>query len=170
VQRLERAISEAIAAAPPALQHVVRALQALRGVSLIAAVTIATETDRLTRFATARQLMGYSGLVPSEHSSGARIRQGGITKTGNSHLRRIVVEAAWAYRHRPAIGETLRKRQVGLSPAVLAIAWKAQHRLHARFRRLAARGKSRQHVVTAVARELLGFVWAIGREVSPAPA
>ena len=99
--------------------------------------------------------MSYSGTVASEHSSGDRIRRGGITKTGNAHLRRIVIEAAWAYRHRPAGGRALLKRQQPVSEEVKAIAWKAQHRLHARYRTLTARGKSKQQVVTAVGRELL---------------
>jgi len=111
---------------------------------------------------TPRQLMGYSGAVAAEASSGARPRRGGITKTGNAHLRRIVIEAAWAYRYRPSIGPTLRKRQATLPEDVKEIAWKAQHRLHARYRVLMARGKCKQQVVTAVGRELLGFIWAIG--------
>ena len=94
-----------------------------------------------------------------------RIRRGGITKTGNAHLRRIVIEAAWAYRHRPARGRALLKRQQPVSEEVKAIAWKAQHRLHSRYRTLTARGKSKQQVVTAVGRELLGFIWAIGTTV-----
>ena len=106
--------------------------------------------------------MSYSGTVASEHSSGDRIRRGGITKTGNAHLRRIVIEAAWAYRHRPARGRALLKRQQPVSAEVKAIAWKARHRLHARYRTLTARGTSKQQVVTAVGRELLGFIWAIG--------
>ncbi len=106
--------------------------------------------------------MGYSGAVASEHSSGPHRRRGGITKTGNAHLRRIVIEAAWAYRHRPAIGGTLRTRQEGLSEEVKALAWKAQHRLHGRYARLLAKGKAPTQVVTAIARELLGFIWAIG--------
>lgn len=106
--------------------------------------------------------MGYSGAVPREDSSGERTRRGGITKTGNAHLRRVVVEAAWAYRYRPALGPTLRKRQAALDQDVKEIAWKAQYRLHARYRGLTARGKCKQHVVTAVGRELLGFIWAIG--------
>jgi transposase len=101
-----------------------------------------------------------------EDSSGERTRRGGITKTGNAHLRRIVIEAAWAYRHRPAVGTALRKRQATASVEVKAIAWKAQHRLHARYRALTARGKCKQHVVTAVGRELLGFIWAIGVHVA----
>jgi transposase len=106
--------------------------------------------------------MGYSGMSAREASSGPRTRRGGITKTGNAHLRRIVIEAAWAYRHRPAVGSRLRKRQATLSEEVKAIAWKAQRRLHARYRTLLDRGKCRQHAVTAMGRELLGFVWAIG--------
>jgi transposase len=139
-----------------------KSLQALRGIAKVAAVTIVAEVGRLSRFAHARRLMGYSGAVASEHSSGSRIRRGSITKTGNAHLRRIVVEAAWAYRHQPGIGGALRRRHAPLSEPVKAIAWKAQHRLHQRYRRLLGRGKSKQQVVTAIARELLGFIWAIG--------
>ena len=106
----------------------------LRGVAEISAVTIVVEVGPLTRFATARQLMGYSGAVPREDSSGARTRRGAITKTGNAHLRRVVGEAAWAYRGRPAVGPGIRKRQEGVSAEVKAIAWKAQHRLSARYR------------------------------------
>jgi transposase len=119
------------------------------------------EVGELSRFARPRQLMGYSGAVSSEHSSGKKLRRGAITKAGNSHLRRIVGEAAWSYKHRPAIGAGLRKRQEGLSEEVKAIAWKAQHRLHSRYRRLLGKGKIKQQVVTALGRELLGFIWAI---------
>src|SRR5437016_4387194 len=118
-----------------------------------------------SRCAKPRQLMGYSGAVASEHSSGPHTRRGGITKTGNAHLRRIVIEAGWAYRHRPAIGGTLRTRQAGLSEEIKAIAWKAQHRLHARYTRLIGKGKAPPQVVTAIGRELLGFIWAIGVHV-----
>ena len=103
--------------------------------------------------------------MASENSSGERQRRGGITKTGNAHLRRVVVEAAWAYRHRPAIGLTLRKRQENLSEEVKEMAWKAQHRLHARYGKLVAKGKNKGVVVTAIGRELLGFIWAIGVQV-----
>jgi transposase len=109
--------------------------------------------------------MGYAGVVSREDSTGTRIRRGGITKTGNAHVRRIVGEAAWAYQHRPAIYGALRKRQVGQSDEVKALAWKAQQRLCGRYRKLAGKGKPHQKVVTAVARELLGFVWAIGVHV-----
>jgi len=162
IERLERAIDEAVEVVPAPMRAVIEALQALRGIAMVSAVTIVAEVGELSRFARPRQLMGYSGAVPSEHSSGGKTRRGCITKTGNSHLRRIVGEAAWAYRHRPAVGAALRKRQEGLSEEVKAMAWKAQHRLHRRYRRLAARGKAHQKVVTAVARELLGFIWAIG--------
>jgi transposase len=162
IVRLERALDEAVEAAPAPMRAVIEALQALRGIAQVAAATIVAEVGKLSRFARARHLMGYSGAVASEHSSGPRVRHGGITKTGNAHLRRIVVEAAWTYRHRPAVGGALRRRQAGQSEAVKAIAWKAQHRLHNRYRRLLGRGKSKQQVVTAVARELLGFIWAIG--------
>ena len=162
IVRLDHAIEEAVTTAPPAMQAVIAALQALSGVARVTAVTVVAEVGELSRFARATQLMGYSGLAAREHSSGTRIRRGGITKTGNAHLRRIAIEAAWAYRHRPAVSGALKKRQATLSPEVTALGWKAQHRLHARYYRLLGRGKCPQQVVTAVARELLGFVWAIG--------
>lgn len=168
IERLERAIDQAVTTAPEQMRAVIGALQALRGIAQVSAVTIVAEVGTLSRFARPRQLMGYSGAVASEDSSGTRIRRGAITKTGNAHLRRIIVEAAWAYRHRPAVGPTLRKRQATLDAGVTAIAWKAQHRLHARYQRLTARGKSPQSAVTAVGRELLGFIWAIGVAVEGA--
>jgi transposase len=165
IERLERAIDDAVKAAPEQMRTVIEALQALRGIALISAATIVTEAGELSRFPNPRQLMGYSGAVASEDSTGERTRRGGITKTGNAHLRRVVIEAAWAYRYRPAVGAALRRRQAGLSPEVKAIAWKAQHRLHARYRHLTMKGKCPQEVVTAVGRELLGFIWAIGVKV-----
>ena len=162
IARLEKALNDAVKAAPERMRHVIEALQALRGIAQVSAATIVAEVGELSRFATPRQLMGYSGAVSSEHSSGERTQRGPITKTGNAHLRRIIIEAAWAYRHRPGIGATLRKRQATLSPAVNEIAWKAQHRLHARYRHLTMKGKCKQEAVTAVGRELLGFIWAIG--------
>jgi transposase len=170
IGRLEQALDEAIAAAPPTMQAVIAALQALRGVARLTAATVVAETGPLTRFPTARALMGYGGFGVREASSGAHTWRGGITKTGNAHLRRVAGEAAWAYRCRPAVGPALQKRQAGLSPQITALAWKAQHRLNARYRRLTGRGKPVQQVVTAIARELLGFMWAIGREVAAAPA
>ena len=165
IARLESAIDAAVHTAPVRMRAVIEALQALRGIALVTAVTIAAEVGELSRFAKPRQLMGYSGAVASEDSSGKRTRRGGITKAGNAHLRRVVIEAAWAYRHRPAVGGGLRKRQATITPEVKAMAWKAQHRLHTRYRALTARGKSKQQVVTAIGRELLGFIWAIGVQV-----
>jgi transposase len=167
VQRLERDIEAAVQTAPESMRVVIEALQALRGIAKVSAVTIVAELGQISRFTRARQLMGYAGVVSSEHSTGGRQHRGGITKTGNSHLRRIVGEAAWAYRHRPAIGKTLRARQAGLSEPIKEIAWKAQHRLHGRYRLLAGKGKVRQKVFTAISRELLGFIWAIGVTVEP---
>jgi len=161
VVRLEKAIVEAVKLAAPAVQEVVKGLQALRGIAQISAVTIASELGNISRFAGARQLMGYSGAVPSEDSSGKRTKRG-ITKTGNAHLRRIAVEAAWSYRLRPGVGPALRKRQEGVPEEIKEIAWKAQQRLHKRYCRLAAAGKDQRKIITAVGRELLGFVWAIG--------
>ena len=164
VKRLEQAITEAVKLASPQVREVVKGLQALRGFAEISAVTIVAELGQISRFDTARQLMGYSGAVPSEESSGKRKQRGSITKTGNAHLRRIVVEAAWSYRHRPAIGPRLRKRQEGVAEPIKEIAWKAQVRLSKRYARLAV-GKDQRKIVTAVGRELLGFIWAIGVKV-----
>jgi transposase len=172
--RLERALDSVIAEAPVRVRGGIAALQALRGVARITAITLVTEVGAFSRFATPRQWMGYSGAVPRENSSGERTWRGGITKTGNAHLRRVIGEAAWAYRHRPAVGPGLRRRHEGVSPDVKAIAWKAQHRLYARYRHLVARGKCPPEAVTAVGRELLGFIWAIGTHVEaptrPAPS
>jgi len=149
-----------------AVIEALEALQALRGIAQISAVTILAELGKVSRFAAPRQLMGHSGIVASEHSSGERGRRGGITKTGNAHLRRVVIEAAWTYRHRPRVGQMLHKRQEKLSEEVREIAWKAQHRLYARYRKLSARGKNKQQVITAIGRALLGFIWAIGMKVA----
>lgn len=165
IARLEKAIDDSIETIPEKMRAVVDALQSLRGIAKISAVTIMAELGEVSRFETPRQLMGYSGAVSSEHSSGESTRRGGITKTGNAHLRRIVVEAAWAYRHRSCIGASLKSRQKTASQEVKDIAWKAQHRLHQRYIKLMAKGKLKQKVVTAVARELLGFIWAIAVEV-----
>jgi transposase len=171
IARLEKAIDRVVENVPAKMRKVIAGLQALRGIAKISAVTIVTEVGEVSRFEHAKQLMAYSGAVSSEHSSGERVRRGAISKAGNAHLRRIVVEAAWAYRYRPTLGEALRRRQEGLSEEVKAIAWKAQDRLHGRYVRLVGRGKSKQQVVTAVARELLGFIWAIGvaLEAEPEP-
>ena len=148
---------------------VVTALQALRGVSLIVAATTIAELGDLARFEHPKRLMAFLGLVPTEHTSGPKKRQGGITKTGNGHVRRVLVEAAHAYQHPARITRPLLKRQEGLSKEIRDIAWKCQVRLCARFRRLIAKGKSRNAVVTAVARELAAFLWAIAKQV-PVPA
>ena len=140
---------------------VVKALQALRGVSLIVAVTTIAELGDLTRFEHPKKLMTYLGLVPSEHSSGEKTQRGKITKTGNGHARRVLVEAAQAYSHPARITRPLLKRQEGLSQEVRDIAWKCQARLCTRFRRLMAKGKNRNAVITATARELAAFMWAI---------
>jgi len=165
VARLERAIDQVVATAPAEMQALIAGLQALRGIKLVSAATIVAEVGPLSRFTRPKQLMGYSGMVSSEDSTGNSVRRGAITKTGNAHLRRIVGEAAWAYQYRPAMSPALKKRQEGLSAEVKEIAWKAQHRLCSRYRRLTAKGKLRQKVVTAIGRELLGFVWAIGMQV-----
>lgn len=162
VKRLEEAIREAVKLAPAAMQEVIRGLQALRGIAEISAVTVVAELGRISRFESARQLMGYSGAVPSEESTGQRQRRGNITKTGNAHLRRIAIEAAWSYRLGPRLGPVLRKRQEGVPEEIKEMAWKAQLRLHKRYARLAAAGKDQRKIVTAVGRELLGFIWAIG--------
>ena len=162
ITRLEGQINEAVESAPAAMREVVEALQALRGIAKVSAVTIVAEVGQLSRFETARQLMGYSGTVASEYSSGKKTLRGGITKTGNAHLRRIVVEAAWSQRHRPILSRVLKIRQEGLDPEIQEIAMKAMHRLHSRYMRLLAKGKCPQQVVTAVGREMLGFIWAIG--------
>lgn len=138
----------------------VQRLRCFRGIDDLTALTIAAELGDPRRFATAPSTMAFVGLVPSEHSSGSKRAQGGITKTGNAHLRRVLVESAWHYRHHPFVSATLRARQRGAPADIIARAWTAQQRLHRRYARLAARGKPKQHIVTAVARELTGFVWA----------
>jgi transposase len=162
IVRLERSIDTAIETLPEKMRAVIEALQSLRGIAKISAVSIMAEVGELSRFEHARQLMGYSGAVSWEDSSGPRVHRGGISKAGNAHLRRIVIEAAWAYRHRPGLGATLLARQRDQSEDIKAMAWKAQHRLHARYAKLLAKGKAKQQVITAVGRELLGFIWAIG--------
>ena len=147
---------------------VVDAIQALRGIQFIAAVTLIAELGDLQRFESPRQLMSYLGLIPSEHSSGERRRQGGITKTGNSHARRVLVEGAWAYRYPAKVSRHLQLRLETVPKVIQEISWKAQVRLCKRYRRLAARGKHVNQVVVAIAREMAAFVWAIAREVAPA--
>jgi transposase len=148
------------------LAPLVKSLQALRGVRLITAVILTAEIGDYARFGTPRELMAYLGLVPSEDSSGQRRRQGRITRTGNGHVRRILTEASWNYRFRPRPSRAIRKRRESVPPKIVAIAEKAEQRLSRRFQHLTQRGKSSQKVVTAVARELAGFVWAIAQEVT----
>lgn len=138
----------------------VQALRCFRGIDDLTALTIAAELGDPRRFPTAPSVMAFVGLVPSEHSSGTKRAHGAITKTGNAHLRRVLVEAAWHYRHHPFVSAVVRQRQRGAPAAVIAHAWTAQQRLHRRYQRFVARGKPKQHIVTAVARELTGFVWA----------
>jgi len=147
------------------LVPVVKALQALRGVSLMVATTTIAEIGDLSRFANPRQLMAYLGVVPSENSSGKKEKRGGITKTGNGHVRRALVEAAQTYHYQARVSRVLLARQEGLPDSIRKISWKAQVRLCGRFRKLTGRGKPRNKVVTAIARELSAFMWAIAKEV-----
>ena len=159
--RLEAAIRQA---APDwSLAEAVTALQALRGIDLVAAVTVLAEIGDLERFANPRELMGYLGLVPSERSTGDSVKRGGITKAGNRRARRILVECCWSYRHPPRVGRDKQLKVDAAPEAVRDIAWKAQTRLSSRFRALARRGKRPTVVVTAIAREMCGFIWAIDR-------
>lgn len=149
---------------------VVQALQALRGVRLVSAVVIVSEIGDFRRFNNAKEFMTYLGLVPSEFSTGDQIKRGGITKTGNRFARKALVESAWSYRMPAKVSKVLLKRQEGLPQAVLDISWKAQVRLCDRFRRYRAQGKPQQVTVTAIARELAGFMWSIAHEVTPETA
>jgi transposase len=148
------------AAALPEIAPGVARLRSFRGIDTLSAVTLLAEVGDFHRFGSAASFMAFTGLVPSEHSSGLSVHHGSITKTGNAHLRRVLIEAAWAYRHRPAVGEALAKRLEGQPPEVVAYAWQAQCRLSTRFRTLAAR-KPHNKAVVAVARELAGFVWGM---------
>ena len=147
------------------LAPIVAALQTMRGIALVNAATLIAELGDLSRFANARQLMAYLGLVPSEHSSGASIRRGGLTKAGNNAARRLLIEAAWCYRFPARVSRELRLRQEAQPRPIREIAWKAQLRLCARYRKLARSGKPANVVTAAIARELAGFIWAIARRV-----
>jgi transposase len=146
---------------------VVKALQAMRGVSFIVAITTVAELGDLGRFEHPQQLMAYLGLIPSEHSTGEKVKRGPITKTGNGHVRRVLVEAAQAYRLPARVSRALAKRHDGLPPQIRDIAWRAQLRLCQRYRRLIGRGKAKNVVVTSIARELIAFMWAIAKQVQP---
>jgi transposase len=139
--------------------------QALRGVSTIVAATLVAEIGDFKRFATASQFMSYVGLTPSEHSSGGEVKRGRITKAGNPHVRRVLVEAAWSARYRPARSQCMQLRLARVPLEIQDIAWKAQVRLHQRYLRMRARGKSQQQTIVAIARELAGFIWAIGQQI-----
>jgi transposase len=156
---LERLIAAAVGGSP--FEREVARLRCLRGIDTLSAVGLCAEIGDFARFAGAGRLMSYVGLVPSEHSSGERRRQGPITKTGSRHARRLLVEAAWNYRYRPRVGRALEGRQRGQPAAAIAISWSAQRRLNRTWTRLRAQGKRAPVVTVAVARELAGFCWAI---------
>lgn len=169
VQSIDARLARLTRALAPAVkgwrfEPVVQALQALRGIDLVSAVGLVAEIGDFRRFEHPRKLMAYLGLVPSEQSSGERVRKGSITKTGNAHARRLLTEAAWNYRFTPRIGRAAQQRQEQLPDPIRATAWKAQLRLTQRYRRLNERGVHHNKVCVAVARELAGFVWAIAHQ------
>jgi len=168
-ERLLR-LEEAIRGAVPewSLAAVATALMAMRGIDVIAAATLLAEIGDLSRFRTPHELMAYLGLVPSEDSTGDTVRRGSITKAGNHRARRMLVECSWSYQHPPRVGPHKQHKVDAAPPAVREIAWKAQCRLHKRYRALIRRGKLKTVAVTAVARELAGFIWAINREITTA--
>jgi transposase len=167
IDRLHRLEAEFLERGPAwRLYPVVRALQALRGVQWLVAITVVAELGDLTRFDSPRQLAAFVGLMPSEYSSGPSRRQGGITKAGNGRARRALIEGAWAYRHPAKVSEHLQRRIDGLPKPIPDLGWKAHVRLCKRFRRLTARGKHPNVAVTAIARELIAFRWAIAKEVA----
>jgi len=149
----------------PTQAPLIQALQALRGVQVLTATTIASEMIHAPRFPSPTHFMSYCGLVPSERSTGDSRRQGSITKAGNAHLRRVLVESSWSYRYSPAIKKKMRERISGLPPQIQAIAWEAQHRLHKKYKRMMRMGKPKGTIMVAIARELAGFVWAIATEM-----
>jgi transposase len=165
-----RRLDEQVAAIVPSwsMAPVVEAYQAMRGVSFVVAVTFVAEIGDLRRFDNPRQLMAFLGLVPSERSTGERVRRARLTLAGNKRARRVLVEGAWSYRHPARVSQTLHPRLEGLPKAVREIAWKAQIRLCARYRRLTAAGKKRPVVIAAIAREMAAFLWAIAQHVPPA--
>ena len=166
--RLEQAIGDAM---PDwSLAQVVTALMAMRGMDLISAATFMAEIGDLSRFRTPVQLMAYLGLVPSEDSTGDKIKRGPITKAGNRRARRMLTESAWSYQHPPRVGRAKQAKVDATSPAVREIAWKAQCRLYGRYRALIRRGKLKTVFITAIARELAGFIWSVSREITTARA
>lgn len=168
IERLEQAIR--VAVPDWSLAAVVTALMAMRGIDLVAATVFLAEIGDLSRFQSPTELMAYLGLVPSEDSTGDTIKRGPITKAGNRRARRILMECAWSYQYPPRIGPDKQQKVADAPPAIREIAWKAQCRLHARYRALLRRGKLKTVAVTAVARELAGFIWAVNREIGPLAA
>jgi transposase len=164
VARLEEAIR--VAVPDWSLAEVVPALMAMRGIDMVTATAFLAEVGDLSRFRTPRQLMAYLGLVPSEQSTGDTIVRGPITKAGNRRARRLLIESAWSYRHPPRIGKDKQAKVAAAPRAVREIAWKAQHRLYARYRALTRRGKLKTVAITAIARELAAFIWAVSRAVA----
>ena len=162
IGQLERAIRETADQEP--WRGLVGQLRCLRGVDTLSALALVAEIGDFSRFGTAEEFMAFVGLVPSEHSSGERRRQGSITKVGNAHVRRLLVESAWHARRRPTVGYELSRRQRGQDPAVIERAWRCQQRLYQRWQRMAGRSKPQQKIVVACARELAGFVWAIATD------
>jgi transposase len=162
IEALERAIAETAAQGP--WRGLVARLRCMRGIDTLTALALAVEIGDFHRFGTAEQFMAFVGLVPSERSSGEQRRQGSITRVGNAHVRRLLVESAWHARRRPTVGYQLARRQRGQDAVVIERAWRCQQRLHARWQRMAGRGKPQQKIVVACARELAGFVWAIATE------
>jgi transposase len=162
IDQLERAIRETAEQGP--WRELVAQLRCLRGIDTLTALALAAEIGEFGRFRTAEEFMAFVGLVPTEHSSGEHRRQGSITKVGNSHVRRLLVEAAWHARRRPKVGYELARRHRGQDAIVLERAWRCQERLYQRWQRMAGRGKPHQKIVVACARELAGFVWAIASQ------
>ncbi|NMI07918.1 IS110 family transposase [Paenibacillus sp. SZ31] len=161
--RLEKYMAQEAQSGPRA--SLITALQVLRGVALITAITLVAEVGSFLRFPKGSSFMSYTGLVPSEYSTGQTTRRGATTKAGNRHVRRAAVEAAWSYRYQPALKGKLLQRQQGQNAEVCAMAWHAQVRLHEKYRKLLSRGMNKNKVITAIARELSGFVWAIASQI-----
>jgi transposase len=162
IGKLEQAIRETAAQGP--WQQLVAQLRCLRGIDTLTALALAAEIGDFSRFTNAEEFMAFVGLVPSEHSSGEQRRRGSITKVGNAHVRRLLVESAWHARRRPKVGYELARRQRGQDAIVIERSWRCQQRLHQRWQRMASRGKPQQKIVVACARELAGFVWAIATD------
>jgi transposase len=162
IEALEQSLDNAATNGPWA--GLLAKLRCLRGIDTLTALGIVCEIGDFTRFRTAEQFMAFVGLVPTEHSSGESQRRGAITKAGNSHVRRLLIEAAWHAHKRPKVSYDLRRRQLGQDPLVIERAWRCQHRLHKRWWRMTGRGEPSQKTVVACARELAGFIWAIATD------